>query len=292
MRATRIVIGLLPMAALALLATASGAQVQSSAANSAAPDVPQSAAQTTAQSAPAPVQVSVAARPVVLPAGTKVLLAMKSAVNTKSARVGDGVYLVSTFHVVLGDRVVIPPGVYVQGVIDDVQRHVKLKGKTQFHMHFTSMIFPNGSVVVIPGVVNSIPGSDSNQVKDEGVIEHNSTVGKDLGTIASTTVPGAGVGALGGLATGRPGTGILAGAGGGLVIGTAMVLFGHNDVSLEAGVPVEMVLQRPLELMQTQTATAGPNGQATAYTPSPDQKQPMKKSSGPGVFCPSGLGCD
>ncbi len=216
---------------------------------------------------------------------------MKSAVNTKSARVGDGVYLVSTFPVVVGDRVVIPAGVYVQGVIDEVQRHSRLAGKTQFHMHFTSMIFNNGNVVVIPGIVNNIPGSDDNHVNgEEGGISHNSTVGKDLGTIAGTTLPGAEVGALGGLTTGRPGAGALVGGGAGLVIGTAMVLFGHNDVKLDAGTPVEMVLQRPLQVMEGKLP--GPDGGTQPdISPSANQKQPMKKPSH-SIFCPAGLGCD
>src|SRR6202000_2751978 len=49
-----------------------------------------------------------------VPAGTKVLLSLKSGVNTKTARVGDGVYLVSTFPVIVGSHVLIPSGVYLQ----------------------------------------------------------------------------------------------------------------------------------------------------------------------------------
>jgi len=51
----------------------------------------------------------------------------------------------------------IPSGVYVQGVVDRVVRAGRVKGKSQLDMHFTSMIFPNGTVVEIPGLVNSLP---------------------------------------------------------------------------------------------------------------------------------------
>ena len=88
-----------------------------------------------------------------VPAGTKVLLQLRSAMNTKSAKPGDGVYLISTFPVVVGNRVMIPSGVYVQGVVDRVERAGHVKGKAQLDMHFTSIIFPNGSVVEIPGMV-------------------------------------------------------------------------------------------------------------------------------------------
>ena len=106
-----------------------------------------------------------------VPAGTKVLLQLTSAVNTKSARPGDGVYLTSIFPVVVGPRVLIPAGVYVQGVVDRVQRAGHVKGRAQLDMHFTSMIFPNGSVVEIPGLVDNLPGTTNQKVKDgEGTI--------------------------------------------------------------------------------------------------------------------------
>ncbi|HTA87598.1 MAG TPA: hypothetical protein VK729_15095, partial [Silvibacterium sp.] len=57
-----------------------------------------------------------------VPAGTKVLLSLRSGVNTKTAQPGDGVYLSSNFPVVSSGHVVIPAGVYVQGVIDSVVR--------------------------------------------------------------------------------------------------------------------------------------------------------------------------
>ena len=63
-----------------------------------------------------------------VPAGTKVLLQLRSSVNTKSAKAGDGVYLASAFPVVVGNRVMIPAGVYVQGVVDRVQRAGHVKG--------------------------------------------------------------------------------------------------------------------------------------------------------------------
>ena len=101
----------------------------------------------------APVGIAPAHKTYTVPAGTKVLLELRSAINTKSAKAGDGVYLSSTFPVVVGNRVMIPTGVYVQGVVDRVQRGGRIKGQAQLDMHFTSIVFPNGSVVEIPGVV-------------------------------------------------------------------------------------------------------------------------------------------
>src|ERR1035438_5938182 len=126
-----------------------------------------------------------------VPAGTKVLLQLRSAINTKSARVGDGVYLASTFPVVVGNRVMIPAGVYVQGVVDRVERAGRVKGKAQLDMHFTSIIFPNGTVVEIPGVVNSLPGARKQEVKDngEGTIEQDSDKGRNAAKTAEIAIP-------------------------------------------------------------------------------------------------------
>jgi len=126
-----------------------------------------------------------------VPAGTKVLLQLRSAINTKSARVGDGVYLASTFPVVVGNRVMIPAGVYVQGVVDRVERAGRVKGKAQLDMHFTSIIFPNGTVVEIPGMVNSLPGARKQEVKDngEGTIEQDSDKGRNAGKTAEIAIP-------------------------------------------------------------------------------------------------------
>ncbi len=123
-----------------------------------------------------------------VPAGTRVLLQLRSALNTKSARPGDGVYLASIFPVVVGDRVMIPAGVYVQGVVDRVQRAGHVKGRSQLDLHFTSMIFPNGSVVDIPGLVNNLPGASKQKVKDngEGTIEQDGDKTRNLGKVAES----------------------------------------------------------------------------------------------------------
>ena len=125
----------------------------------------------------APLETSPASTPIpakptyTVPAGTKVLLSLRSAINTKSARPGDGVYLASTFPVVVGTRVMIPAGVYVQGVVDSVVRAGRVKGRAQLNLHFTSIIFPNGTVVEIPGIINSLPGSSKRTVDKEGKVE-------------------------------------------------------------------------------------------------------------------------
>src|ERR1700733_11898148 len=226
-----------------------------------------------------------------VPAGTKVLLSLKSGINTKTAQQGDGVYLVSSFPVVGGSRIMIPVGVYVQGVVDHVVRPGRVKGRAQINLHFTSMIFPNGSVVEVPGVLNSLPGSDGPKVKDsEGTVEQAGNKGRDVGNIAKGAAIGAGAGVFGGAETGNVAKGVGYGSLAGAAAGTLYTLFTRgNDIVIPSGTSVEMVLQRPLVLQQSQLAGNNQaNGQAQMVPAS--QQQPMHKQR---ILCPFGSpGCN
>jgi type IV secretion system protein VirB10 len=253
-------------------------------------------AQPAAPDAPVAEPAAPAKKTYTVPAGTKVLLQLKSAVNTRSARPGDGVYLISVFPVVVGNRVMIPTGVYVQGVVDRVQRGGRVKGKAQLDMHFTSIIFPNGSVVEIPGVVDSVPGTKNQTVKNdgEGTIEQNGDKGRNAGQTAEIALPtGAGVGTIGGAESGHPIEGGLAGLGAGLATVGIVSLFTRNaDVDIPTGTQVEMVLQRPLQLEEDNLAGVGPPGTAPALVPAAGQPRPMT-SRRPRIMCPPGsLGCE
>jgi len=232
-----------------------------------------------------------------VPAGTKVLLQLRSAINTKSARAGDGVYLASTFPVVVGNRVMIPAGVYVQGVVDRVERAGHVKGKAQLDMHFTSIIFPNGSVVEVPGLVNSLPGARKQSVKDdgEGTIEQASDKTRNAGEVAKIAIPtGAGVGSIAGLGAGHPLEGGVIGIGAGLAAAGLVSLFTRGaDVNIENGTQVEMVLQRPLILEDANLSGAGTPGTAAELVPAANQPKPLEKPNRARVLCPpGGLGCE
>jgi hypothetical protein len=229
-----------------------------------------------------------------VPAGTKVLLSLKSGVNTKTARPGDGVYLVSTFPVVVGAHVLIPSGVYVQGVVDNVVRPGRVKGRAKLLMHFTTMIFPNGQVVGIPGTVDSLPGSGGPTVKgDEGTIEQPSNKGKDAIDIAKGGMIGATGGVIGGAASGSPGTGAaiggLAGVAGGLVY---TLLTRGDEVVIPEGTSLEMVMQRPLELKASQLDGINDVHGNPQYIPSGGQPQPLAKPAAHVVCPPGSLGCN
>jgi hypothetical protein len=265
------------VAAQGLAQTSTPAQAP---ANAAAP-------QTATQPATAPVPQTFT-----VPAGTKVLLSLKNGINTKTAAQGDGVYLVSSFPVVGNARVMIPEGVYVQGVVDRVQRPGRVKGRAQLDLHFTTMIFPNGSVVEVPGVLNSLPGSDGPKVKDsEGTVEQAGNKGRDVGNILKGAAIGAEGGVIGGAASGDVAKGVGYGSLAGAAAGTIYTLFTRgNDIVIPAGTSVEMVLQRPLVLQESQLGKGESRAQAQMVPAG--QQQPMAKRKA-NILCPFGSpGCN
>ncbi|MGA2903794.1 MAG: TrbI/VirB10 family protein [Candidatus Korobacteraceae bacterium] len=188
---------------------------------------------------------SPAAPDIMVPAGTKIPLTLKQGINSKSARPGDPVYAQTAFPITQNNQIVIPAGTFVQGEVLRVVRPGHVKGRAQLQMSFTSMIFPNGYTIMLPGAVQNTPGSKDNIVSDkEGTIQGPGGKGKDAGTLATTTVAGAGIGAW---ASGAKGAAIGAATGG--VIGLATVLLTRGpEVQLGTGDSVEMVLESSLDL--------------------------------------------
>ncbi len=209
-------------------------------------------AQQTPINAPQPQNDEPSAR-FTVPAGTRVLMQLKSPISTKNAQPGAPVYAETTFPIALNDRMLIPPGSYVQGVIDHVKRPGRVKGHAQVQIHFTTLIFPNGYTVSLPGSLSGAPGGESEKVNEkEGTVTENGNKGRDAGTVATTTGSGTLIGAgLGG----AKGAGI--GAGLGAAAGLASVLFSRGeDIRFDVGTPVEMTLVRPLTLEEQRIGNA------------------------------------
>ncbi|HKR95828.1 MAG TPA: hypothetical protein VJW55_10720, partial [Candidatus Angelobacter sp.] len=73
---------------------------------------------------------------VTVPAGTEVPLTLKSAIDTKNTRVGDGVYCQTAFPVVVDNVIVIPAGTYVKGEVVKAERAGRIKGRAQILFRF------------------------------------------------------------------------------------------------------------------------------------------------------------
>ena len=182
---------------------------------------------------------------ITVPAGTKINAVLTRAILSKSMRPGDDVYAQTTFPVITGTEVAIPQGAFLQGKIDKLTRK-GIRGELQ--LRFTSVIFPNGYVAIIPG--------PSHVESDEGTVLKDPGAGTMAGTAVALATPVGG--ALAGAASaGAKGAAI--GGGAGLAVGVvaAILLWKHaNNFVLDVGSPLDMVLQEPLPLEKDRVADA------------------------------------
>jgi hypothetical protein len=187
---------------------------------------------------------------VVIPAGSKIPISLAQAISTKNAREGDPVYATTAFPFVLNEHVLVPAGTYIQGKIVHVERAGRVKGRAEILIHFTSLIYPSGYTVMLPGAVENTPGAENKGVKDqEGTIQQDKDTGKKVEDAAKGGAIGTVAGATaGGLATGGL-NGARVGAGLGAATGVAWALLRHGpDVRLEVGTSIEMEIQRDVQL--------------------------------------------
>lgn len=181
---------------------------------------------------------------ITVPAGTRMAVVLENGISTRSAKAGDSIYLRTSFPITQNNRIVIPIGSYVRGELLDSKRPGRVKGRGEFRMRLTTLIFPNGYTVDLLGAPRSADSGGNETMDSEGKVTGPGGKGKDAETIATTTATGAGIGAI---ASGAKGLGIGAGVGG--AAGLAAVLLTRGpDAHLPRGSTLDIVLERDLSL--------------------------------------------
>jgi type IV secretion system protein VirB10 len=202
-------------------------------------------------SAPAAASLEEAPDPhvAVIPSGTKVPLLLAQAISTKNAREGDPVYAQTAFPFVLNDHILIPAGTYIQGKIMHTEQAGRSKKRAELLIHFTSMIYPSGYTVMLPGSINNTPGADDKGVKDsEGTIQQDKDTSKRVEDAAKGAAVGGTVGSIGGAAAGGF-NGARYGGLAGIAGGVAWALLKHGpEVKLPVGTSIEMEIQRDVKV--------------------------------------------
>jgi type IV secretion system protein VirB10 len=186
-----------------------------------------------------------------IPAGTRVMMVLKSPLHTTSGTAGSGIYLETLFPVVQGDQVIVPAHTFVEGVVEGSRRPGHFHRTSEFRFRFTNLIFANNHIAPISGVLQSIPGAPNVRTHDkDGTLETVDQLEKVVTPTAGSSVGGAIVGSVH-----EFGIGTFTGAGLGAALGLGGVLLHRGDeISLRQGTYVEMVLQAPLALEQSQIA--------------------------------------
>lgn len=214
---------------------------------------------------------------ITVPAGTRLALVLTQPVQTRYIHRGDDIYAQVTSPVDSGNQVVIPPGTFVQGVVDKIQRN---HGRGELRLQSMSITFPDGYVTPIPGPM-MLETTDGYAIKDPGSkrstgaflmplagVGLGALIGHSVGTSQSTltsSIPAGCNPAQPGCLTSSmqiPGskfkdTAIGASIGGVAgMIGSITLLVGSHHFYLDAGAPVEMTLQQSITMRQDEVAKA------------------------------------
>jgi type IV secretion system protein VirB10 len=177
----------------------------------------------------------------VVPAGTVIPVTLTSRVSTKNSKDGDGIYGKTSFPITVNNKIVIPEGSFVRGRITEVKRPGRVKGKGEITLNFQTLVLPSG--VTIP-IYSSLGGAGgSGERKGEATVQGDSSKSDDAKTVGTTAAQGGLIGVIGG-----GGKGAAIGGAGGAAVGAAAVLLSRGqDLVLEPGTTIEIVLDQPIE---------------------------------------------
>jgi|HubBroStandDraft_1064217.scaffolds.fasta_scaffold01619_9 hypothetical protein len=193
--------------------------------------------------------------PIEVPAGTRVPLRLTSPLGTKTAQPGDAVHAEAAFPVTAGNTVAIPPGTYLEGVIDRVTRRGRHAG---FTIHFTHMVFNNGYTVTLSGAhadtrrAGLLPQGDPSAAAGADGMAGGMALQPTSTTVPQPQRPGPNYDAAIGLTAGSAAVGIAV---------MAILIHRGTDLYLRAGWRFEMVLADPLSLDAAKVAAAVANPQ-------------------------------
>lgn len=209
-----------------------------------------------------------------IPSGTRIALVLTQPIQSRTLHRGDDIYAQTTSPVGIENEVAIPPGTFVQGTIDKLERH---GGRGEIRLRSMSITFPDGYVVPVAGPM-TLETNDGYAVSDPGqghtiaafvmpaagiglgALVGHFAAGSPTTTVTSTNPPGCTgppPGCLTSSVTGPAGTGkdvAIGAAVGGAVggIATVALLFGSHHFFLDVGTPAEMVLQHPITLQENE----------------------------------------
>ena len=194
-----------------------------------------------------------------IPAGTRFPLVLTNPVSSNTTHRGDEIHAQTTAPVTVGDQVIIPAGVFVQGKVDRLRRD---GDRGEMLMQSVSVIFPDGYVASIAGPINIqsdeytawlTPGTGAKVaaiIAPIAGVGIGTAIGSAAHTTQSTTLDGTTL-------TSSSAKGIAIGGGVGLGVGalTAILILTHShQFFIDVGSPMQMILPQPLTITQNQAA--------------------------------------
>jgi len=182
-----------------------------------------------------------------IPQGAHVLLRMENSLNTRTAQVGDYVYLRTAVPIANAGAIAVPAGSYVQGVVTEVKRSGRVKGRAQLAIRLQTLTMASGKVYKFAPHLSAVDAGESGQkvAGVENTVEQAPGHGQDAQRIAILAGEGAGIGGI----ADRSWKGAGVGAGVGSAVGLATVLLTRGkEVELRQGSTLDVVFDRPVSL--------------------------------------------
>jgi type IV secretion system protein VirB10 len=224
---------------------------------------------------------------VTLPAGTRLVLVLTHALDSKTTHRGDELYAQLSAPVTLGDRVAIPAGTFVQGKVESMKRD---GSRARITMQSASLAFLDGYVANIRGPLQF--------VSEEGTAWNDPTTAAKTGIFVAPLL-GSGIGLaigsafhessnLGGMTITSTspealGIGSLVGLGAGGAVSLILLARSHHFY-MQEGAPLRTSLPLPVTLSASQVppaddATSQSSPPAIARRP-PPARMPASTNSG------------
>jgi hypothetical protein len=182
-----------------------------------------------------------------IPQGAHVLLRMVNSVNTRTARVGDYVYLRTASPITVDGHILAPVDSYVQGVVSNTKRSGRVSGRAELGIRLENLTLPSGQSFKFTPHLAAVDSGDTGQQVEprENAIKQGPNHGEDAKQIAILAGSGAGIGGL--ADRGWKGAGIGAGVGSGVGLATVLLTRG-KEVDLQQGTTLDVVFDRPVAL--------------------------------------------
>jgi hypothetical protein len=201
-----------------------------------------------------------------LPAGTRFALVLTNPIFSNTTHRGDEIHAQTTAPVTVGDHVVIPGGIFVQGKVDKLTR----KGShSEMLMQSIAVIFPDGYVASIAGPITIESEEGTAWLNPSGGVKAGAIIapmaGLGLGALIGSAAHTTQSSTLGGntITTSTP-KGLAIGSVVGMAAGgvVALVLLTHShQFFVDVGSPMEMTLPQPLTLAQADVVDANREAQ-------------------------------
>ena len=199
---------------------------------------------------PKPTSTAAATAEYIMNPGSRILMRLTNAIDTKHSAVGDRAYFETAVPVFVNRRLVIPARSYVTGTVIESERAGRVKGRSALNIRFDSITLPNGTTRDLASRAGSVEG-EGDLDRKEGRINGRGNKSGDAQTVGKTTAAGTGIGAIAGAATGHLGMGAGIGAAAGALGGLAGVMGSRGpDVVLRPGTTMEFILDRELRFTE------------------------------------------